>query len=250
MSITNNLDDVLHKIRINLYNNYLPNVEGRYIARTENEASLTIDQICTTMINRGGYKGSYDALVENIRLFQDECIYQLCDGYSVNLKYYSIYPKIGGTFESEKEAHNSKKNPIKFRFRTLSPLRKIKELISVEILGVADTNAFIDQFIDRGENSVNGIFIGGNMFCITGTKIKIAGDDNTCGLYFVPVDDPASSVKVKLIGENTGTMVTGIAPTTGYEKNRLEIRTQFTGSNVNFLKTPRTITSNFVLSEA
>jgi hypothetical protein len=250
MGLTNNIDDVLHKIKVYLYPNYLPKAEGRYIARTENEATLNVGKICAAMKNRGGYTGSYDNLVENVRLFLDECAYQICDGYALNLKYYSIHPAIGGTFDSEKEAHDPKKNPIRFKFRTNRKLRSRRDHIAVEIAGVADASAFIDQYIDRDENSANGIFVKDNMFCITGAKIKVAGTDPSCGVYFVPVDNPGDAVKVTRIGENSGTMITGIAPTTGYEKNKIEIRTQYTGSNVTFLKTPRTITSNFVLSEA
>lgn len=250
MGLTNNIDDVLHKIKVYLYPNYLPKAEGRYIARTENEASLNVSMICAAMKNRGGYTGSYDNLVENIRLFLDECAYQICDGYALNLKYYSIHPTIGGTFDSEKETHDPKKNPIRFKFRTNRKLRSLKEHITVEILGVADASAFIDQFIDRDEDSVNDLFVKDDMFCITGAKIKVIGPDPACGVYFVPVLAPNAAVKVTRLGENNGSMITGIAPTTGYEKNKIEIRTQYTGSNVSFLKTPRTITSSYVLSEA
>jgi hypothetical protein len=250
MGLTNNIEDILHRIKVYLYPNYLPKAEGRYIARTENEASLNVSKICAAMKNRGGYTGSYDNLVENIRLFLDECAYQLCDGYRLNLKYYSIHPTVSGTFDSEKEAHDSQKNPIRFNFRTNRKLRDIKEHIAVEILGVADVNAFIDQFIDRDAVSVNDLFVKDDMFCITGAKIKVAGNDPACGVYFVPVDDPDAAVRVTRIGENTSTKITGIAPATGYEKNKIEIRTQYTGSSVSFLKTPRTITSRFVLSEA
>jgi hypothetical protein len=73
MGLTNNIDDVLHRIKVNLHQNYLPNVEGRYLARTENESTLSISKICAAMKNRGGFAGSYDNLVENIRMFLDEC---------------------------------------------------------------------------------------------------------------------------------------------------------------------------------
>jgi hypothetical protein len=70
------------------------------------------------------------------------------------------------------------------------------------------------------------------------------------GVFFVPVDDPSKAVKVSRVAENTPSKITGIAVDTGYAYNRIEIRTQFAGSGANFLKTPRTITSNFVLEHA
>jgi hypothetical protein len=243
------IDDVLHRIRVKLYPNYLPTSEGRYIARTDNEAHLSVEQVCAAMKNRGGFMGSYENLIENIKQFLDECAYQLCDGFALNLLYYSIHPNIGGTFNSEKEAHDPKKNPVSFRFGIRLPLRNLVKHITVDITGVADGNAFIDEFIDRDVDSVNGFFTPGNMFCINGNKIKLAGDDPGCGVFFVPVEDPSKAVKVTRIGENSSSTITGIAPGTNYQFNRIEIRTQYTGSTVTFLKTPRSIVSDFILEE-
>ena len=86
MAIINDVNEVLHRIRVKLYPNYLPNVEGIYIARTNNEASLTIEQVCAALKNRGGFTGNYEDLTENIRQFFDEAAYQLCDGFAVNMK--------------------------------------------------------------------------------------------------------------------------------------------------------------------
>jgi hypothetical protein len=68
---------------------------------------------------------------------------------------------------------------------------------------VSDANVSINEFIDIEEEAVNSVFVPGNMFVISGTRIKIAGDDPSCGLYFVPVDEPSKAVKVERIGENT-----------------------------------------------
>ena len=155
----------------------------------------------------------------------DESAYQLCDGFGLNLRYYSVHPNIGGTFNSEKEAHDPKKNPVSFKFREKLPLRNLVRHIAVEITGIADGNAYIDEFIDRDERSVNGIFAPGDMFCINGNKIKLAGDDPGCGVFFVPVGDPSKAVKVTRIGENSASTITGIAPETHYQYNRIEIRT-------------------------
>jgi 20S proteasome alpha/beta subunit len=66
----------------------------------------------------------------------------------------------------------------------------------------------------------------------------------------VPVDDPSKAVKVTRIGENSASTVTGIAPDTHCQYNRIEIRTQYTGSAATFLKAPLSIVSEFVLEEA
>jgi hypothetical protein len=72
MAIINNITEVLHRLRVKLYPNYLPNVEGAYIARTDSEASLSIEQVCAALKNRGGYGGDYEDLVEGVKQFFDE----------------------------------------------------------------------------------------------------------------------------------------------------------------------------------
>ena len=249
MSIINNVTEVLHRIRVKLYPNYLPSVEGQYIARTNSEASLSIDQVCAALKNRGGFTGNYEDLVEYIRQFFDEAAYQLCDGFSVNMRYFSVHPNVGGTFNSVNEAHDHKKHPITFRFRTRSTLRRLVEHIAIDIEGLADVSGWIDQFIDTDEDSVNTLYVPGDQFILHGHKLKVAGDDPAVGLYFVPVDNPSQAVKVTRIAENTPTKIIGIAPKTENLQNRIEIRTQYSGSGA-VLKTPRVITSSFTLEEA
>jgi hypothetical protein len=144
------LKDILHKIKVKLYPNYFLNAEGAYIARTDNEATLSVEDVCTTLKNRGGFQGKYDELVDNVHQFFDELAYQLCDGYAVSTGYFSIHP---------------------------------------------------------------------------------------------------GKAKATRIAENTANKIIGIIPSTPGSPLKLEIYTQFTGSGDKFLKTPRVITSGFVLSE-
>ena len=250
ISFFSNIKEELHRMKVKLYPNYLPRADGAYIARTNNETSLSIEQVCAAAKSRGAYNGDYKDLADKVKKYFDEVAYQLCGGVAVNNGYYSIHPAVGGTFNSVSDEHNHKKNPISFRFRTRNMLRRLAEHIVVDIEGLADGNGFIDEFFDYDEKSSNTVFVPGDQFCISGHKIKIAGDDPSCGLYFVPVDDPSKAVKVNRIAENSRTRITGITPKTEFAQNRLEIRTQFAGSSSYFLKTPRVITSSFILEEA
>jgi hypothetical protein len=249
MTIKNGIDDVLHRIRIKLYQNYCPKIPGAYIARTYNEDSLSIEQVCATLKNRGGFNGSYDDLLVNIHKYYEEVAYQLCDGYAVNNGYYTVYPNIGGTFNSPKEAHDPKLHPIGFRFAMRAKLRRLIAGIIVDVDGIADSSCYIATFTDYEENSANAYFLPGNQFSIQGHQIKIAGDDPGNGVYFVPVDDPSKAVKVERLAKNSPSEVTGIAPNTNFTNNRIEIRTQYSSSTT-LLKAPRSIISTFMVEAA
>jgi hypothetical protein len=248
MALINSITEVLHRIRVKLYPNYLPHVEGAYIARTDSEATLTVEQVCAALKNRGGFTGSYDDLVEHVRQFLDEAVYQLCDGFAVNTGYFSVHPNVGGTFDKVVEGHDAHKHPVTFRFRTLAPLRALAERIVVEVEGLADVQGYIDEFIDVTTESVNETLTPGGMFSITGHKIKVAGDNPEVGVYFVPEDDPAGRVKVGgHLAENTTSKLIGVIPALGAGKWKLEIKTQLSGVSVP-LKEPRTLSFHGVLT--
>jgi len=241
-------EEVMHSINVRLYPNYLPGYEKTYLARTVNDASLSIEDVCTSLAKRGGFTGEYKDLVNHVKQYLNEVIYQICDGYAVNNGYYSIYPNVGGTFSDTRSPPDQEKNPLTIRFQPLKPLRDAIKAINIVNQGLADTNGHIAEFTDTDENTVNSVFVPGNAFVLTGDKIKVVGEDPECGLFFVPVNNPSGAVKVTRIIENNPSKIIGITPDVG-SNCRLEVRTQYSNSTVT-LKNIRSITGDFVLEAA
>jgi len=239
----------LHKIRVNLYPSYLPDVEGAYVARTENEASLSIEQVCAALKERGGFTGNYEDLLENVHRFFRETAYQLCDGFAVNTGYFSIHPSVGGTFNSAAEINDSEKHPITFRFRALNKLRRLTQNIEVVVGGVASADQYIDEFTDVETGAVNEIITSGGVFAIHGHKIKVAGDSPDIGIYFASGDGSAQTVKVnKRLVENTPSKIIGVIPALPETVTswKVMVKTQYSSSST-LLKEPRTVESGFAL---
>ena len=132
MNLAYNVAQVMHRIRVKLYPNYLPGQEGTFIARTDSEASLSIEQVCAALRDRGGFTGNYEDLVDHVKKYYNEAAYQLCDGFTVNNGYYAIHPNLGGTFTGLRDNPDPKAHPLTFRFRTLSTLRRLAGHISIE----------------------------------------------------------------------------------------------------------------------
>jgi hypothetical protein len=241
MAIINGINEVLHHIRVKLYPNYLSNVEGAYLARTDNEASLSIEAVCAALKNRGGFTGNYDDLVEYVKQFFDEAAYQLCDGFAVNTGYFSVHPNVGGTFDKVTEGRGTEKHPVTFHFRTRAPLRALAEHIIVEVDGLADVTGYIDEFTDITTESVNDALSPGGMFSIAGHKIKVVGDDPEVGVYFVSEADTTRRVKVSgHLAENTASKLIGVIPALSAGKWKVEVKTQFASGGTR-LKEPRII---------
>jgi hypothetical protein len=242
MAIINNVNEVLHRIRVQLYPNYLPGVKGAYIARTDNEALLSIEEVCAALKNRGGFTGNYDDLVDHVKQYFDEAAYQLCDGFAVSTGYYSLHPNVGGTFDKISEGHESGKHPVTFRFRTRTLLRSLAEHIGIEVEGLADVQGYIDEFIDVTTESVNETLTPGGQFSVSGHKIKVAGDKPEVGVYFVSATDSAKRTKVEEhLAENSASKLIGMVPSDlAAGAYKLEIVTQYS-SGSNQLKEPRSV---------
>ena len=242
MAIINNVNEVLHRIRAKLYPNYLHGIDGAFIARTDDEASLSIEQVCAALKNRGGFTGNYQDLVEYVRQFFDEAAYQLCDGFSVNTGYYSLHPRIGGTWENALEHYDPAKHPVRFSFRALKPLRDLASHIEVLIEGVAETAGFIAEFTDVTTEAVNETVTPGGMFALAGHKIKIAGDHADCGVFFVNAAAPSQRVQVAgHLADNTASRIVGIVPALPAGQWQVEAVTQYSGSGSASLKNPRAL---------
>jgi hypothetical protein len=241
MAVINNVTEVLHRIRAKLYPNYLHGVDGAFIARTDDEASLSIEQVCAALKNRGGFTGNYQDLVEYVRQFFDEAAYQLCDGFSVNTGYYSLHPRIGGTWQNELEHYDPVKHPVRFSFRALKPLRDLASHAEVLIEGVAETAGFIAEITDVTTEAVNETLTPGGMFALAGHKIKVAGNHADCGVYFVSAVNPAQKTQVNgHLADNTASRIVGIIPALAAGQWQAEVVTQFS-SGAFTLKEPRTI---------
>jgi len=246
MNLTYGVKQVMHRIRVKLYPNYLPGGEGTFITRTDSEAVLDIEQVCAALRERGGYQGDYEHLVYNTKRFFQETAYQLCDGYTVNTGFFSIYPNLGGVLKTPHEKPTPENNPLSFRIRPHKPMRDMGETIEVYVDGEADDNAYIETFYDTESKTINTGYRPGNMFIITGSKIKIEGDNPDLGLFIAP-EGSSELVKVERISENTASKITGIMPSTSHSMNKLIIRTQYAGNHI--LKEARVITSRFTLEE-
>jgi hypothetical protein len=233
------LRNVLHVIRAWLYTNYLEH-GGKFIARVKTEKTLGVEQVCAEAVTRGGSDLNYDTMVDAVNAYFDEAFYQLADGFSVENDYFSIHPKIGGTFDHADAKADKEKNPVDFAFRKRQELRNALSRITVEIEGAAESGAYIAEALDVASGTADERLTSGGVLTLLGSRIKIAGDDPSCGLYLVNAADGAA---VKVTGnfvENHPARISAQLPSLPAGTYRIRIITQYTSGNT-FLKEPRQI---------
>jgi hypothetical protein len=240
MALLNMIAAVFHRIRIKLYPCRLPGKEGEYIARIDNEAMLTIEEVCAALIARGGFTGDYNTLVTCVKLFFDEVAHQLCDGFGVKTRYFSMNPVVGGYFRGPAEAQDRKAHPVGFRFHVLPPLRDLADLITIEA-SYAKPGGYIDTVTDFESQTDNQTLTPGGLFMVSGYKVKITGNSPKNGAYFISATDPGCRIKAEGgFAENQKNKVIGKIPDLAPGTYTLEIVTQYSRGSF-LLQEPRTV---------
>jgi hypothetical protein len=231
----------MHKIRAKLYPNYLPGGEGTFIARTQTEATLSVEKVCIAATTRGGAVNSYEVMVNSVNDYFDEALYQLKDGFSVENKLCSIHPKLGGLFNKLGQLLHPLKRTVDFSFRTGSALRNAGGQVEVVIEGLADTSGYIGRVEDIDSETIDQDLTPGGNIVIEGHKIKVDGDNADVGVYFA---DRSGGTRVKVakrLAENRDAKIIAVVPSDiPAGVYRLEIVTQYNVSSIP-LKEPRTI---------
>jgi hypothetical protein len=231
----------LHKIRAKLYANNMPQMQGKYIARScRAEDVLSVEQVCRSARSRGGFTGALADMTACVRAYHDECAYLVADGFAVENKYFSVHPAISGTFEHPTDAVDKTEHRIDIVHRERSALRRIFDIIEVRIDGLADAGAYISEVRDMDSGAVNAVLTPGGMVVIKGRGVRILGDAPIVGLYFEDAAGSAMRVPPRQLAVNSASELIAIMPPLESGIRRIRIVTQY-GFGGNLLKKPREI---------
>ena len=237
-----------HRIKAFLYDNALTadNIND-FIARVSSERSLSVGDICQSATTRGGADISQAAMEHVVNLWLKELAYRMCDGFSVNTGWFTASASIRGVFDSPNEKFNPAKHTVVFDFHQGAQLRKELENVTVEIMGVADSSASIAQVIDVKTGSVNDLLTPNRNLRISGSRMKIAGDNPANGIYFVNISTGESTrVDPSDVAINKPSELMIIIPELAAGEYQLEVVTQY-GISV-ILKKPRACMFDKVLT--
>ncbi|MDR2193959.1 MAG: DUF4469 domain-containing protein [Treponema sp.] len=232
---------VTHEIDVYLYPNHLPAIPGKYIARSKTGSPLSVENVCAAAVERGGVTIPYADLVRSVKAYLVEAAYQLTDGFAIENGYTGIYPKISNTFSSLHDPVNPEVHKIEFGFRALKPLRDLASHVQIHLRGLADVEGHVTQVEDTFSGSINHLITPDEDIIINGDKIKVAGEDTSCGVYFF-TESAEFKVTHKLV-KNGAAEVIARVPALAAGTYRLKVRTQFSTSAI-LLKAPRDIVSD------
>ena len=232
-----------------LETNELTGEPRKYRAMVVNSRSYTFEDIAEHLLQHNtGLSGAVIRGVwEGIKGAVEEYI---ADGASIKTELFHIRPGIQGVFESKDDGFDSSRHSIRLHLCPGSLLRNVPGRLKVKKTNTG-SRSFISSVTDISSSSVNDSLTPGKSIRITGSRVKISGEDPSCGIYFVPEKGTSSPVKVdfsELVVNHPSQLIT-VVPKLGKGKWNLRLVTQYSRGNIQ-LKKPQSVTFDKSLTVA
>ncbi len=220
-------------------------IDNDYIAEVStSKQTLRNEDIAQRIVDEGS-EIKYDTLLSIINQHDRIIREAVCDGYSVLTGVGQYSPRVTGSWLGKSANFDPSVNKLTLDMVLSKEMRDALSTVGVEVLGVKEGGgAAIGLVTDTLTEATDGTITPGEDILIEGAKIKIVGDEELCGVYFVPRDAPEETIyKVdrRLTQNNPSSIIARVPATLQPGAYTLRVVTQYTNSGSTLLKEPRTI---------
>ena len=206
-------------------------IDNDYIAEVStSKQTLRNEDIAQRIVDEGS----------EIRIIREA----VCDGYSVLTGVGQYSPRVTGSWIGKSANFDPETNKLTLDMVLSKEMRDALSTVGVEVLGVKEGGgAAIGLVTDTLTEATDGTITPGEDILIEGAKIKIAGDPDLCGVYFIPRDAPEETiykVERRLTQNDPSRIIARVPATLAPGAYTLRIVTQYSNAST-LLKEPRTM---------
>ena len=182
-------------------------------------------------------------------LVKDIAIERLLAGASVNFGLGHFNLGVNGVFIGDNAQWDSTKHSLSVTVSPTAELREAVRAVKVNVRGMATSGTIINTVTDVASGEENTRLTPGGAVNLTGSKIKVAGDNPACGIALTNEDNgTVTTIPANAIAVNNPSKITFVVPAALPAGNyKLSIVTQFSNSAV-MLKEPRTYVFDYTLT--
>lgn len=217
-------------------------IDNDYIAEVStSKQTLRNEDIAQRIVDEGS-EIKYDTLLSIINQHDRIIREAVCDGYSVLTGVGQYSPRVTGSWIGKSANFDPSVNKLTLDMVLSKEMRDALATVGVEVLGVKEGGgANIGLVTNTFDGNTDGYISAGEDILIEGTKIKVAGDDPSCGVYFINRDDDTSyKVERRLTQNDPSRIIARVPAELAPGAYTLRIITQYSNSAV-LLKEPRTL---------
>ena len=225
-------------LRLNLLTK---DVDNDYTAEVSTMKNTFRNEDIARAIIAEGSEIKYDTMVSIIKQRDRIVREKVQQGYSVLTEVCQLTPRVAGSWITSKDLFDPLRHKITLDIIPSAQMREALGKVGVEVLGVKDSGAGINRVTDGATGLVDSTITIGDTIDIEGDKIRIAGEAEGIGVFFIDASGAITQATGRL-RRNDPSFVQIQVPATLTKDTQYTLRivTQFTTGG-NLLKEPRTI---------
>lgn len=233
-----NKETKMRSITGRLVPNKLTAREDDYTCNVTYQANRSIRDICILAAEKSKFSASeLESAYNDIHRTAEEELY---NASTVEFGFTTNSLGVDGVFLGPKAQFDSSRNRVTLRSVPLAKYRPQLDRINVIVSGSEEAKPTVTVVTDVTTGSVNDVITAGGGLNGTGYRIKIAGEDEEVGYYFVSADkETRTKVPVASLLRNEPSNFTLIIPALPDGGYYLEIVTQYGGNSKQLLKVVR-----------
>ncbi|MGG8496850.1 DNA-binding domain-containing protein [Tenacibaculum sp. TC6] len=219
--------------------------ETNYLARVLTERTINQEELIEKMLQKRNLVSKTD-IVAVLNSFYEEIIEAVEEGDNINLPIVNIGYSISGVFETEEDSFNPDTHKLHVNLNGGKLINEAKSTIPLQRIAPPITTTVINNCKDLVSNTSNTTLTPNGLFELNGIRLKVDGDKDEVGVYFVAED--ATETKVVYIAQNGYKKIIGQIPTLAAGTYKVRIKTQATANSGQFLKDVRISDSAFTVT--
>lgn len=190
-------------------------------------------------IKRRGSELEYETILSVISQHNRLIIEYILDGHSVMTDICQMTPRITGLFASSEAQFDAKIHKLTLDIVLSAGMRESLKKVKTTNLGPKRDVARIGLVTDTVTGLTTGTITPNDDIRIDGDRIKIVGDENTTGVFFIAEDGTATKVTRRLTQNDPKTILARVPALTA-GRYTLRIVTNYSHGGT-LLKEPRTL---------
>jgi hypothetical protein len=217
-------------LRLNLLTK---DIDNDYIAEVSTIRSTKRNDDIARSIVAEGSEIKYDTLLSVLNQ-RDRIVRQMVQqGNSVLDGCVQITPRVSGPWIGASAKFDSNVHKITVDTIPSGEMRKALASVSVEVLGVKDSGAYIGLVTDTTTGFTDGSITPGDDIRIDGDKLKVAPENESdTGIFFVNAAGESTAVTRRLTENNPKRLIARV-PALPAGKYTLRVQTRFSTSSTN-----------------
>ena len=233
---------------VELYDLTITERKDDRFGRVVTTKSINEDDLINTAVSRRTDLNPA-TLRSSMEILKEIAIEEIANGASVSfgLGYYNV--AVNGVFIGDNAKWESSKHSLSVRVTPSAKLRTAVNAATVDVRGMAGIGTIVNSVTDIASGEVNTRLTPGGAVNLTGSKIKIAGDNPANGISLTnQANNVVTVIAVNAIAVNDPSKITFIVPADLAPGDyKLSITTQYSTA-AQTLKEPRTFIFDYILN--